>query len=349
VPQGTRAIDRSKSVLFEIGVVSTLSIFSTYSQRENRITSTFLAVLQELSLSRIDALLGSILGDDTFNSITFANQPSVGAAGVPDAVISSGMHIVIETKVVRNTVDESQLLRHLERLDKVDNDGSGRGNNIGASSYQKLIVLTPDANPPEVVEKINDDRIVWASFQGLDSSIDELFKDERSVFSEKEQLILREFQKMMSNSLLLNPDKDTVIVPAKNAWEIYQKASVYACQVNRSFQPAEYIGFYADQHIQRVLAKIEEIHDNISMEKGRYDKRLGESVDSLLKVSPQLDGVSLKIFVLSSIESDSSIKLPNLIKNDKKSYSGKNTAFVQGQRYVVSEELLKAKFTSDID
>ena len=314
-----------------------MSIFSTYSQGENRITATFLAVLQELSLSRIDHLLGEMLEDDNFNSITFANQPSSGGTGVPDAEISSSMRILLETKIVRNRVEKDQLTQHLARFD-------------GANSMrtQMLIVLTPDSTKPKVIEDCKDSRIVWTNFQGLDTSINALFDDPRAVISEREQFLLREFQELMSDSQLLSPDKDTIIVPAKNAWSIYKRASVYACQVNRSFQAAKYMGFYSEKMIQPAIAKILEIHDNVVLKPNLHEGKLGESVNSLLQADKVLTGMSQKIFILSPIDSEETLSLPNSIKNDTTSHSGKNVAFTQNQRYVESKQLFKARVTSQI-
>ena len=326
-----------------------MSIFSTYSQGENRITATLLAVLQQLSLSRIDFLLGALLEDEHFSSITFANQPSSGGEGVPDAEISSGMHILLETKIERNTVNESQLIRHLKRFGAANPEIEVDKTLAGPSTRnQKLIVLTPDSTTPTAIQNIEDNRIVWANFQLLNSAIDELIDDPKAVVSEREQFMLREFQALMSNSQLLSPEKDTVIVPAKNAWAIYQNASVYSCQVNRSFQPAVYIGFYNKQQIQPTLAKILEIHDNVTLLRNMHEGELGLAVNSLLDIAPDLNGISQKIFVLSPIDSADSIQLPNAIQNDSKSYSGKTVAFTQSQRYVVSDQLNDAKFTSDI-
>ncbi len=53
----------------------TMSLFSTYRQGENRVTATFLAVLERLSLPNIDRILGALLEDNAFNLVTFENQP----------------------------------------------------------------------------------------------------------------------------------------------------------------------------------------------------------------------------------------------------------------------------------
>ena len=49
----------------------TTNLFSTYRQGENRVTSTFMAVLQRLSLPNIDRILQALLGRDDFSLATF--------------------------------------------------------------------------------------------------------------------------------------------------------------------------------------------------------------------------------------------------------------------------------------
>ena len=44
----------------------TTNLFSTFRQGENRVTSTFMAVLQRLSLPNIDRILQALLDDSTF-------------------------------------------------------------------------------------------------------------------------------------------------------------------------------------------------------------------------------------------------------------------------------------------
>ena len=53
----------------------TTNLFSTYRQGENRVTATFLAVLQRLSLPNIDRILGALFGETSFSLVSFDNQP----------------------------------------------------------------------------------------------------------------------------------------------------------------------------------------------------------------------------------------------------------------------------------
>ena len=123
-----------------------MSIFSTYSTGENRVTASFLAVLRSLSLDRIQRVLGALLEQSEFELVAFQNQPSKGAAGIPDAIIQSSCTLLIETKIKRNTVNKKQLDRHLKRL-----DGATESNCL-------LLVLTPDTSKPRVFDSIQDDR-----------------------------------------------------------------------------------------------------------------------------------------------------------------------------------------------
>jgi hypothetical protein len=56
-----------------------------------------------------------------------------------------------------------------------------------------------------------------------------------------------------------------------------------------------------------------------------------------------------KILMLSAPDSPDTLRLERAIPNDKRSQSGKNTAFTMGQRYVACERLKQAKTTADLD
>lgn len=119
------------------------NIFSTYSTGENRVTASILAVIQSLSLSRIERLLGALMEESEFELVRFQNQPASGGSGVPDAVILTSCRLLIETKTSRNAVRSEQLRRHLDRLDKE------------SESMQRLLVLTPDNSHPDQIAEVN--------------------------------------------------------------------------------------------------------------------------------------------------------------------------------------------------
>ncbi|PAY17452.1 hypothetical protein CKO51_21290 [Rhodopirellula sp. SM50] len=313
------------------------SIFSTYSAGENRVTASCLAVLRSLSLDRIERLLGALLEQSEFQLVRFENQPSKGGTGVPDAIIQSSVRLLIETKTQRNTVRSDQIERHLARLDEAD------------ESTCTLLVLTPDDVRPATLDQFDDSRIAWASFTALDQAINELLEDPKEVVSEREAFLLRELQSMLEAEELTASFNDTVIVAARNAWKEYQDLHAYVCQVNRSFQIVSRLGFYSKGVIYPLVPKILASHDNIEMTKDAYSGDLGKLVNRLVEEDRRPKGEQFKILLLSAPDSTNTIVLENAIPNDKRSKSGKPTAFTMGQRYVASDALRIAKLTSDLD
>lgn len=313
------------------------SIFSTYSTGENRVTASFLAVLRSLSLDRIQRLLGALLEQSEFELIRFENQPSKGGAGVPDAIIQSSIRLLIETKTERNAVDRAQIDRHLARL------------GAAGEAAKTLLVLTPDGARPAVFEELDDERVAWTSFALLDQAIDELLGDRKEVVSEREAFLLRELQAMLeAEGLLANPN-DVVVVAARSAWLEYNDLHAYVCQPNRSFQHVTRLGFYSKGVIYPLVPKIVESIDDVEMKRDAYDGSLGTLVNQLLDENRREEGRRFKVMLLSAPDSPDTLKLNNSIPNDKRSKTGKPTAFTMGQRYVSSEALLQATTTSDLD
>lgn len=313
------------------------SLFSTYRTGENRVTASIMAVLRSLALGRIERLLGALMGQPEFQLVRFQNQPSKGASGVPDAEIISSCRILVETKVARHTVDRDQLRRHLKRLDQTNEHA------------QCLIVLAPDDAATEMIEAIQDRRLVYASFAALHQAIDEMLDDKSEVISEREAFLLRELQQMLLEEGLIGSCKDTVVVAARHAWADYQALGAYICQPGRPFQGVNHIAFYASGEVKPLVPRIEEVHDNVVFEPGRCSGRVGEIVTKALELKLRDEGTIGKVFVLSSPdETDKTVRLPGSIKNDLRSASGTMTAFTQGQRYVSLEDLLSAQSTSDL-
>lgn len=325
-----------------IGILSTAppklmnSIFSTYSTGENRVTASLLAVLSSLSLSRIQRLLGALLEQSDFELIRFENQPSKGAAGVPDAVIQASIRLLVETKVRRNAILKPQLERHLERLSSA------------SETTRLLLVLTPDDVRPPVLDAMKDDRIVWTSFAALDQAIDEVLEDKYEVVSDRETFLLRELQNMLNAESLLASENDVVVVAARNAWPEYNQIHAYVCQPNRPFQRVQRLAFFSKGQIHELVPRILQSFEDVITEPGRHDGALGDLVKRLVKEQRRELGAHHKVLLLSDPDSAETVRLPQPILNDLKSRAGKPTAFTMGQRYVVLERLLRAKTTSDL-
>ncbi|MCY3682679.1 MAG: hypothetical protein OXH16_14860 [Gemmatimonadetes bacterium] len=180
------------------------NLFSTYRQGENRITSTFLAVLQRLSLPNIDRILGTLIGDTAFSLVSFENQPK-GERSTPDARIRTGSDIWIETKTKPNAVRSEQVMRHLKSL----------------GDDERLLLLTPDDNQPGDFEN----RVIWSNFRTLVTAIEEILEDKSEPPSEKEAFLLREFILMIQEDGLTGSTESRVlVVAAREAWPTYKKS-----------------------------------------------------------------------------------------------------------------------------
>ena len=136
-------------------------LFSTYSQGENRVTASILAVFERISFAIVEQILQSLLQEPETSLLTFRNQPS-GPSSTPDARIRASFSYWIETKRVPNRVRAGQLKAHLKALDAE-----------APIDTQRLLVLTPDNQIPGAVANTADDRLAWASFEDLVSAINE--------------------------------------------------------------------------------------------------------------------------------------------------------------------------------
>ena len=313
--------------------IKNINIFSTYSTRENRVTASILAVIQALSLGRIERLLGAIL-EESVQLVRFQNQFTGGGPGVPDALIQSSCRLLVETKLKANSVDPEQLKRHLTKLDEA------------TESFKILIVLTPDLQQPAIFDKINNRQLAWASFANLDQAIDDLLKDPREVVSEREAFLLRELQAMLLNEGLLANTKDVVIVAARVAWPEYQKYHVYVCQPDRSFKQVARIGFYSQGKIHPLIPKIIDVHEHVEFVPEQYDGKLRSLIEKLLEETTRKQGEAYKVVFLSAPDSTETVNLGQPIVNDLQTESGGITAFTQNQRYMTLERLRNAKTTS---
>lgn len=316
-------------------------IFSTYSQGENRVTSTIMAVLRRLPLDHAERLISALL-EQEFEMVRFQNQPSKGHDGVPDAKISGNFNLLIETKIKKNMInDPDQINRHLQGLSK-------------SSVNQFLLVLTPDRSRPQVIEElINSDetkamQLIWQPFTMLDQAANDLLKDDSEVVSERDTFLLKQLQIMMREESLLESDKEILVVAANRAWPEYNKIQAYVCQPGRSFQDVNYIAFYCDGEIKPIIPKIKASEDNIRLDPESKLAQFKTVITMLLNGKLREQGDINKIMLLSAPNDSETIKLPKPIGNDLKSETGRGIAFTQGHRYVSSTNIETASTTSEL-
>jgi hypothetical protein len=330
-------------------------LFSTYSQGENRVTASILAVFERLSFALVEQLLQSLFQEPETSLLTFRNQP-VGPSSTPDARIRASFSYWIETKRQANAVQTSQLQRHLKALDDERNVDT-----------QRLLVLTPDDRPPQSLAGIQDDRVVWANFQDLVKAIEEALDtdnewlaSDQHIPTERERELLRELVRfLLSEGLVSAAAQQVLVVAARTALPEYLRLEAYICQPHRSFQPCSHMAFYAngaiDRHVPAILGVVESISLAQESVLARRDldrqarDRLLSLVRQLVKMRSPRIGDEQKVILLSTPNDPQTIRLPHDIQNDLTSESGRTIAFTQGQRYVPLDSLQAGpKTTSDL-
>ena len=315
----------------------TTSLFSVYSQRENRVTATFLAVLERLSLPNMDRILQALLGASDFRLVQFQNQPS-GIESRPDGIIETNPSIWIETKTSENAVDHNQIARHLKSL----------------QGKQKLLLLTPDDDRPV---QLHED-VAWSNFITLANAIHATLNDENEPASDKEAFLLRELIRLLrEQGLLVSSEKRVLVFPAPSAWPMYQDLHVYRRSTGRSFRKSAYLGFYANGEIKplvpRIKSEIESIDlrdqekiDELDEQQKEYAEKLKEKIDS--KGWWHAFGQPFHLMFLSGPDDEETVRLPNPVRNDKKGRNGKGTAFTQSFTYVNLDKLKVARTTGGL-
>ncbi len=321
-------------------------LFSPYRQGENRVTGTFMAVLERLSLPNIDRILRTLLGEDSLSLVSFENQVKLPKS-VPDAAIRPGTSVWIETKTSSDTTWRCQIENHLKGI----NDAEG--------GY--LLVLTPDDAKPEVLDQVNSSllnngrvQLVWSNFTVLHEVANDIIHDEDDPPTEREAFLLRELALMLRNEGLVSDAKTmVVVVAASHGWPMYQAIPVYRCALSlsvRSPDQFDYIGFYAGGEIKRIVPKVEKVVESINLtrqeERDALDadtKQLAEDLWQRIRDNTEqrnwFDG-SFKVMFLSEPDDPGTINLGKSIRNDKQSSSGRTVPFTYGKpRYVSLESL----------
>lgn len=320
-------------------------LFSTYSQGENRVTSTILAVFERLSFTIVEQILQSIIEDSSIDLVSFKNQPKADDS-IPDAQISASFSYWIETKVVPDSLEIGQIKKHLKLLEK------------GDFKDQHLIVLTPDSKEPTILDNLSPlekDKTTWANFDGLINAItgsitveEDWLASDKPIPTESERELLRELVHFLTTEGLLDRSENRILVlPAKRAYGEYLNSGLYLCQPNRSFQPSSRLGFYCDGEIKPIFPKILNSIESVRFEKDAISdnsdltddekSELLNAIENLSEDKIKRIGDDAKVMFLSSPDSSDTLNIKNAIKNNLKSSTGKNTAFTQNQRYITTD------------
>lgn len=319
-------------------------LFSTYSQGENRVTGSMIAVFERLDLSTLTFILGQAIDDLDLELLTFVLQPASGDGSVPDAEISGGFRFLFEIKTAYDAVNPVQLDGHLNHLQRTD------------TLRELLIVVSPDSVSPSPVSDLQaaGQPVKWFSFATLHSVIDAALAENEGV-RDDERLLLRELQTLLVEEGLLGR-QDTVIVAAGLAHGFYKSHDSYVCQQGRSFREGlTHLGFYRRRGIEREIPRILRVEDNVTFTLADaaawralpdpLDQRIGAVIEASLASGERADGAVHKVFLLSPPDAEETIELGERIPHKT---DGRGTAFAMHQRYVYLEDLKTAKSTADL-
>ena len=319
-------------------------LFSTYRTGENRVTASMLAVFERIDASILERLLAGASGESSLTFVSFANQVGDIPGSVPDAAISASFHYLFEVKTELDALRHEQLDSHLLGLTGVFKD-------------ERLLMITPDPEQPQLIEALADAPVTWFNFARLNQAIDELLDDRTELISEQSRFLLRELQALFEHEGLLD-QLDTVVVAARAAYPEYERHSAYVCQTGRAFRKSlRRMAFYTAGEIQREVPEILANRDPVvfsAQEAERYrasddqtDQTIGRLIDELLADSPRTPGESYRVFLLSGRDDEHTLVLPHPVRNTTRDHKGKPWAWTLGQRYTRSDLLERAPTTTD--
>lgn len=331
----------------------TTPLFSTYGQTENLVTSTFISVLQRLSLTNMDRILQALLQDITeededFSLVTFTNQPIIpnqpknGNLRADASIVPGFASIWIETKIARNDPGlRSQAKDYLKHL----------------PDDARLLLLTPDDNAPL---NLSDDKLIWSNFSVLSDAIEEILQHEDDPPSEKEAFLLRELNMMLNRlGLTFSPsDRVIVVAAADHAWDMYEQLSGYRRARNRTIKSSGYMAFYKDGEIKSRVPRIKSMVERINMtQQSEIEELCSREKEDAIELWEKIEkhgqqgefNEDFMVFFLTGSNDSETIDLGKPIKNDKQSKNGKPVPFTYGNpRYVTLDSLKSASKTSDL-
>lgn len=315
-------------------------LFAPHGQGENRITAAILSVFEQISFKLVEQLLQALLQEPEKQILTFHGQQRAPDAA-PAGRIRASFSYWIEAKTVPRAIRVEQIRAHLSALDAEPQ-----------VETQRLILLTPDIRKPNVVSYIQDERLVWASFEDLAAIIREALDlneswltSDRQIPSKHERELLRRLVHfLLSEGLIGRSNRQVLVVAARMALAEYQKYSAYLCQPAQPFQDCTHMAFYAngciDHRLPAIQATIASVVLSENEVQARSDldeqtrQRLLVLVKQLREAASSRLGHEQKVILLSPLNSPDTVLLANDIQNDLFSETGRLVPFTQSHRYL---------------
>lgn len=314
-------------------------LFSTYSQGENRVTGSMIAVFERLDLSTLERIIGGATEESSLQLVSFDLVRPEGPGTVPDARIAASFKYLFEVKTEYDALRSNQLEGHLAKMD-------------GSYQDERLFIVTPDAVEPELVAQLANERVRWVAFAALYRAIDAALTDE--AVADNERFLLRELQTLFVEEGLLGRE-DTVIVAAASAYDFYLRRSAYVCQSGRAFRKGlTRMGFYRRRKIELHIPTIRHRRDGVlftreEVERLRaseddVDTSIASLIETTVAAGERIDGNTHQVFLLSEPTDDQHTHhLPHPIRHEG---DGRGSAWTMGQRYAYFADLEAAPATT---
>lgn len=263
----------------------------------------------------------------------------------PDGEIScdSKYNIFIESKIVPNAINETQLLGHMALTNP--------------AQCRYLIYLTPDSTKPKLLQLHNVEWMSWETIleklaeiveSGLASELLKYLIDQFTllvrhvVYNKKQSSNKNHQEKNTVDEVCANGiDADQRVIVVGGSWgeEVALEYSVYLCQPYRYFKPARYIAFYHQNRIKYLFEILGQPKESVDL---KSIKDFARS-DYLTKKEPHYAGDPRKYFKLKLVKEF----CPEIV-NDKTSHKGSSCAFTQKQTYTTYNRIMNATKTSEL-
>lgn len=314
--------------------ITNISIFGEYKKPEDRVTAALLHVLNAGGQPVVERLFGELF-DIPDNDINIISQSHQGNS-IPDGEISCDCkyNIYIESKIVPNAINQTQLVNHLKLTNPAEN--------------KYLCYITPDVDIPQ---ELKDLPIGWLSWISVIDYLSGILADgiaDRLLFFLIEQLIqlikhvvYKEqgvTTKDAQSYMPILDDERVIIVGGRWGEDVALNYEFYACQENRFFMPAKYIAFYHQKRIKYVF-EIEEIKESVDISTISHITHSSYfSIKEKNYIHQYRKYMKLRLVHTCNPE----------IKNDKVDKNGKPCAFIQGQTYTTYTKIKTATKTSQL-
>lgn len=325
-------------------------LFSTYRQRENRITAAVLAVFERVGADVTARVLQS--ADRDHRAIAFgefANQRKAqDSKTVADARISGDYCHLFEFKTEDGGARlEAQVEANLDDLAR---QMGGNESDPDGERY-RLWVISPDAEAPAAVAEAEHplaaNHLSWLSFADLSSGLSAALEDVDDPVAERDAVLLRELRTALLNEGLSTPADTLVVAGGTSGWSNFKASGLYVCQANRSFRPVTYLAFYVDGAIQPEVSRILASEPDVMFDPEgfrQFEARhpgSAERLQAVVDYDPSRAGEAWSVFLLDAVQ-------PLEAPVAQRSAEGGRTAWVQGHRYASLQALRAATTTADL-